>query len=126
MKTTTSPRAVGRGNREGELRPGPLVQVRSLDGKRHFADISEEQAAELLRRHICCEKFAGNGRRKYLRLLISEDDLPKASSVASLKTVRHVKGPSTIRSERGADYFEHRFPNSVAITEGTRRKAQKG
>jgi hypothetical protein len=123
MSPSNSPRATGPGKPEGELRRGRTVQLRSFDAKLHLADISEEQAAELLRRGLCSEKRTVSGRCLYLRLLIREEDLPKQSSIASLITVRHVQGPQTIRSERGADYYEHRFPDSVTITD---RKPRKG
>jgi hypothetical protein len=122
MSTPDSPRAKGRGKPEGELRLDRLVQVRSLDARRLLGEVSERDADELVRRSLCTEKVTATGRRKYLRLLISEDALPAQSSIASLYTVRHVQGQRTLGLERGVDYFEHRYPDSVMITDRTRRK----
>jgi hypothetical protein len=122
MTASNSPRATGRGKPEGEPRRDRRVQLRSIDAKLHLADISEEQAAELLRRHLCSDVRTASGKRLYLRLLISEEDLPRQPSIASLITVRHVQGPPTIQSDRGADYYEHCFPESVTIADRMRRQ----
>lgn len=121
MTPPNSPRATGRGKPEGELRRDRPVQLRSFDGRLHLSDISEEQAAELLQRCLSVEKRSASGKRLYLRLLMRVEDLPKQASIASLITVRHVRGAQTARSERGANYYEHRFPDSVTITDRTRR-----
>jgi hypothetical protein len=121
MTSSNSPRATGRGKPEGELRRDRPVQLRSLDGNLHLADVSEDQAAELLQRHLCLEKRTAGGRLLYLRL-ICEQDLPKKASTASLNTVRHVTGPQTLASERGSDFYEHRFPPSVVDADRIRRK----
>ena len=119
MTTSNFPRGTGPGKPEGELRRRP-VQVRSFDATRHVGNVSEGEAVELLRLHLCCEKLSLTGKRLYLRLLIHEEDLPKRSSIASLITVRHVQGPRTIRSERGADCYEHRFPGSATSSDRMR------
>jgi hypothetical protein len=123
MNDSYSPRAKGRGRPEGEPRPEHLVQVRSLDALRRLGEVSEADADELVRRHLCTEKLTVSGRRQYLRLLIPEDELPAGSSIASLITIRHLQGQRTPGSEWGVDYYEHRHSGSVAITDRTRRKA---
>ena len=122
MSTTGSPRAKGRGTPEGELRQSGLVQVRSGDGRRLLGEVSEYVADELVRRSLCSAKLSTSGKRRYLRLLIPEDELPSLSSVASLKTIRLVKGQPNPDAERGNQYFEHRFPESAAIADRTRLK----
>jgi hypothetical protein len=115
------PRVNGRGKPEEDARLTEFVQVRSLDAKRLLGRVSEEIANELVRRSFCSEKRAANGKRQFLRLLVHENELPRIGSTASLVTVKHVQGPRTARSERGADYYEHRYPESVAITDRTQR-----
>jgi hypothetical protein len=126
MTAPNSPRGIGRGKPEGELRPERRVPVRSLDAKRHLGNVSEEEADELILRSLCTEKRAASGRRLYLRLLRPYDELPLLGSIKSLITVRHVQGPQTVRAERGVNYYEHRYPDSVAITDRMRRKAGGG
>jgi hypothetical protein len=122
MNSSYSPRANGRGKPEGELRLEHLVQVRSLDAGRRLGEVPESLADELVRQHLCTEKLAVNGRRQYLRLLVPDGELPAESSIASLITTRHVRGQRTAGSEHGVDYYEHRYPDSVAITDRTSRK----
>jgi hypothetical protein len=62
------------------------------------------------------------GKREYLRLLIPEDELPIGSSIASLITIRHVRGQRIRGSVYGPNYYEHRFPDSVMVTDRTPRK----
>jgi hypothetical protein len=123
MNRHDSLRAKGRGKPEGEPRLERLVQVRSLDAQRRLGEVSETVADELVRRHLCTEKLTRSGRRQYLRLLIPEDDLPVGSSTASLITTRHVQGQRTPGLECGIDYYEHRYPDSVVVTDRTRRKS---
>jgi hypothetical protein len=122
MNKNDSPRAKSRGKPERELRPEHLVQVRSLDARRRLGEVSNAVAEELVRRRLCTEKFSGSGKRQYLRLLVSEDELPVEKSKASLMTTRHVQGQGPPGSEHGVDYYEHRFPGSVAIIDRVRRK----
>jgi len=121
MNDCPSPRAKGRGKPEGDLRPERIVQVRSLDARRRLGEVSEDLADELVRRCFCTEKLTAGGRRQYLRLLIPEAELPAKSSIASLITTRHVQGQGNRKSDRGVDYYEHRYPDSVAITDRTHR-----
>ena len=123
MSSSNSPRAIGRGKPEGEPRLELPVQVRSLDARRRLGQVSETVADELVRQCFCTEKRSACGGRQYLRLLVPENELPAGSSIASLITTRHVQGQRTPGSERGVDYYEHRFPDSVAITDRTRHKA---
>jgi len=119
------PRGNGRGKPEGELRPERRVPVRSIDAKRLLGNVSEEEADELVLRSLCTEKRAAGGKLLYLRLLRPDDELPLRRSIRSLKTVRHVQGPQTLQSGRGADYYEHRYPDSVAVTDRTCRKGKR-
>lgn len=98
------------------------MQVRSLDAQRRLGKVLEADADELVRRNLCTEKLAVNGRRQYLRLLVPEDELPRRGSIASLITVRHVQGQRNAGSERGVDYYEHRYPESVAVVDRRLRK----
>jgi hypothetical protein len=110
MTAPNSPRGIGRGKPEGELRPERRVPVRSLDAKRHLGNVSEEEADELILRSLCTEKRAASGRRLYLRLLRPYDELPLLGSIKSLITVRHVQGPQTVRAERGVQLLRTPLP----------------
>lgn len=121
MTTSNSPRGTCPGKPEGELRRSCPVEVRSFDARRRLGNVSEDQAGELLRLGLCCEKLTISGKRLYLRFMGPEEDMPKYASNASLITVRHVQGLRSIRSGRGDDYYEHRFPDSVTITDRKRR-----
>ena len=123
MSTPFSPRANGRGKPEGEPCLDGPVQVRSLDARRRMGEVSQSQASELVRRSLCIAKRSASGKLQYLRLLIPEEELPVRSSIASLITVRHVQGQRSPGLRRGDDYYEHRYPDSVAITDRTRRQA---
>jgi hypothetical protein len=123
MNRHDSLRAKGRGKPEGEPRLERLVQVRSLDAQRRLGEVSKTVADELIRRHLCTEKLTRSGRRQYLRLLIAEDELPRERSIASLVTTRHVQGQRTPGLERGIDYYEHRYPDSVGVTDRRRPKS---
>ena len=123
MNYSQSPRAEGRGKPEVDLCREGVVQIRSVDARRRLGEVSETLANELVRRCLCAEKLTVSGRRQYLRLLVPEDELPAQRSIASLVTTRHVQGQRIPGSEHGVDYHEHRYPDSVAITDGKRREA---
>ncbi len=122
MTASNRPRGICPGKPEGELRRDRSVQVRSFDAKRCLAYISDQRAAELVGLHLCSEKCSVSGKRLYLRLLIRDEDMPKQASIASLITVRHVQGPRTIQSQRGANYYEHRFPDLTTTSDRTRKR----
>jgi hypothetical protein len=100
-----------------------LVQVRSFDARRLIGEVSEAEADELVRLGLCIEKLTTGGRRQYLRLVVPVDELPVRPSSASLITTRHVQGQRIPGADYGPDYYEHRYPDSVAITDRSRRKA---
>jgi hypothetical protein len=70
------------------------------------------------------EKLTRSGKRDHLRLIIPEDELPLQASIASLVTVRHLQGQRNIKSERGVDFYEHRYPDSVGNTDRRMRKRE--
>jgi len=123
MNSSYPPRGNGRGKPEGEPHLRRSVQVRSFDAQGRFGEVSEALADELVRRHLCIEKLTAGGRRQYLRLVVPEDELPVRQSIASLLTTRHVQGQRIPGADHGPDYYEHRYPDSVAITDRSRRKA---